>query len=274
MAVIETALQQIGMEIPEEILQLAFLPRRYDPSRRMKFIDGQLPVSVDALIKDIVINGYVAPRINRETGQDIDISLKDLPYERIDFWNAIWRIPDALTGQRTITAVKKITYGSLMYGGRTNGGDCQTSPLMTAAKGILAAHSRPGVIGTAEVSIVGHNTVQVTDSNRISYDMVLTCTVGHNNNFSNIPPASQHRFDELCVLACKAYIYNKLNTKLDEGAINSGANNGRIREVVDSYADAMQMFKDYMLEQWRPAAFINNNKQWKKTMGFAVGGRR
>lgn len=274
MSVIQTAIEQIHMEIPFELLQLAFLPRRYDPSRRKIYIDGTTPVSIDAMIRDIIVEGYVGKRINRDTGQDIDISLREIPGEHIDYWNSIYRIPDSLTHQRTITAVKKVTYGNHRYGGvaATNCGG--GSALMGATRGLMAAHSKPGLIGTAEVTIVGHNTVQITDVNRIQSDMILTCTVSHNANFDDIPAASQHRFDELCVLATKAYIYTKLNISLDEGAINSGANNGRIREVVDSYADAMQMYKEYHLEKWRTAAFINNKAQYRKAMAYAVGGRR
>ncbi len=274
MSVIETAIEQIHMEVPYELLQLAFLPRRYDPSRRKIFIDGTTPVSIDAMIRDIIVEGYVGKRINRETGQDVDIPLRDLPSEHIDHWNSIYRIPDNLTRQRTITAVKKVTYGNHRYGGvaATNCGG--GSALMEATRGLAAPHSRPGLIGTAEVTIVGHNVVQITDVNRIQSDIILTCTVSHNTNFDDIPPASRHRFDELCVLATKAYIHTKLNINLDEGAINSGANNGRIREVVDGYQDAMQLYKDYMLEKWRPAAMINNKAQYRKIMGYAVGGRR
>lgn len=274
MSAIAGALRQINMEIPQEVLQLAFLPRRYDPSRRMKFIDGQLPVSIDAMITDQVIQGFVGPQINRSGGQDIDIPLRDVPYERIDHWNAIWRIPDSLTGQRTIIAFKKITYGNSIYGNAKEECASGGNLLTQATKGLMAVHQKPGRIGTAEASLVAHNTVQVTDSNRITYDMVLTCTVTHNNNFSDIPPGSLHRFDELCVLATKAYIYTKLNINLDEGAINSGATNGRIREVVDEYRDAIREYKDYWRDEYRPAAFINNRKQWKKTMAYAVGGRR
>lgn len=274
MSVIENAIQQIQMEIPGEILQLAFLPRRYDPSRRKVYIDGQTPVSIDAMIRDIIIQGYVGKRINRETGQDEDIPLRDIPFESIDYWNSIYRIPDNLTRQRTITAVKKVTYGNHRYGGTAGTGCSGNNALMGAAQGLMAPHSKPGLIGTAEVTIVGHNTVQITDVNRIQSDIILTCTLSHNMNFDDISAASQHRFDELCVLATKAYIHTKLNIQLDEGAINSGANNGRIREVVDGYADAIQMYKDYMLEKWRPAAMINNKKQYRKIMGYAVGGRR
>lgn len=273
MSVIQNALAQIRMEIPEELLQLAFLPRRYDPSRRKVYVDGHSPVSIDAMIRDIIIEGYVGTRINRQTGQDEDISLVNVPSEQIDQWNVIYRIPDNLTRQRTITAVKKVTYGTQRYGNNTLG--CAgNNALVGATQGLMAPHLRAGAIGTAEVTLVGHNTVQITDINRVQSDIILTCTLCHNNNFDDIPHASRDKFDELCVLATKAYIHTKLNIQLDEGAINSGANNGRIREVVDGYADSIREFKDYMKETWRPTAMINNRKQWRKIMGYAVGGRR
>ncbi|MNY68424.1 hypothetical protein D3C86_2061840 [compost metagenome] len=98
--------------------------------------------------------------------------------------------------------------------------------------------------------------------------------MSHDPNLSNIPPSFADPFTELVILATKAFIYNRAIIELDEGAIRGGASLGRIREIVDSYADANVMYKEHFRDKWRKAGVMANKDQYRRLLRYTVGGKR
>jgi len=265
---------QIKWEIPREIIQEAFMPRKYDPARRERYRDNQLGLNVDSIIRREVLEARVGVDVNLCSGVETTIRLTGIPMDIIDPWNIIYRIPQSMTGGRQITAVYSVTFGEgnvigsnrmMMKGG---------SPLLEAAAGIYMSQAPIPAVHSPYVTLVGDNTVLINDAQALPGILYLRCMLTHEPNFNNIKPAYYRKFAELAILAAKAYIYNRLIIQLDEGEIKAGISIGRFREIVDSYADANQMYKEFLHDKWRVSSVCNDTEKYRRILRFTVGGRR
>jgi hypothetical protein len=277
-SLISYALDQVGYELPAEVLKETFASRRYDPARGERFRDNNLGLSIEAVIRKEIIEGRVAVDINLCSGVETVISLSGLAMEQIDPWNIIYRIPDKLTGGRNITAVYGVTFGQGYNGnnGMNSGinSSGNSSQLANAAAAVYQATAPIPNTQSPFVSIIGDNTILINDIQGINNNMWLRCMVTHEPNFANIKPPFYRKFADMVVLAVKAAVYNKLVILLDEGQIKAGASIGRFREVVDGYADANQMYKDFLHDKWRVTAVVNDTAKYRNILKLAVGGQR
>lgn len=273
-SVVSYALDQVRFDIPAEVLQEAFMPRRYDPVRRERTRDNQLGVSIDSVIRKEVIDGRVAIDVNLCSGVETQIPLIGLRYEQVDPWNFIYRIPDKLTGGRSITAVYDVTFGHGYSTVNGNSNISRSSALLDAAAGVMASASAIPNTQTPNVTLVGENTILITDVQAINTNLWLRCMLTHEPNFANIKPPYYRKFAELVVLAAKAAVYNKLLILLDEGQIKAGSSIGRFREVVDSYADANQMYREFLNDKWRVSSTMNDVEKYRQILRLSVGGLR
>lgn len=281
---VQVALDRVKYEIPWEILQEAFMARRYDPSRRERYRDNQLGVSVDSIIRKEVIESRVMVDISLCSGVETRIPLQNCPKEVLDPYNVVFRVPRELTGNRNITTVYSVDYG-LAYGSGSGAGPAggsgnalgvgyNSSPLMEAGYGLFQAAMPLQSVSSAYVCLVGDNAVLVNDAIAIPGNLILRCLLSHEPNLANLKPAYFNHFTELVILATKAAVYNKLIINLDEGQIKAGSSIGRFRELVDGYADSNQMYKDYLKDNWRVASTMNDVDKYRRILRMTVGGRR
>lgn len=274
MSVVQYALDQITYAIPSEVLKETFASRRYDPSKGERYRDNKLGVSLDSVIRKEIIDGRVAIDVNLCSGVETIISLAGLSMEQIDLWNVIYRIPDKLTGSRNITAVYGVTFGQGYANQSGVNSVRQTSQLLNAAAGVMQASAPIPNTQSPYVSLIGDNVILINDVQGINSNMWLRCMVTHEPNFANIKPPYYRKFAELVVLATKAAIYNKLVILLDEGQIKAGASIGRFREIVDGYADANQLYSEYLHDKWRVSAVCNDTQKYRQILKMCVGGLR
>src|SRR5690606_6886510 len=273
MNLIPICIQRVKFEIPAEVLQEAFMPRRYNPSRREYSLDNQLGVSVDSIIRKEVVDARVSIDVNLCSGIETVIPLVGLVQERIDPYNFIYRIPKELTGGRSITAVYSVSFNRGNVYGTTYLPTYGASPLLDVANGIFQASAPIPAISSAYVTLIGDNTVMVSDAQAMGNEVYLRCMISHEPNFANVPPAYYDVFSELVVLATKAHISNKQIIALDEGQLRAGVNIGRFREIVDSYADANQMYQDHMREHWRVSSVMMDTTKYRRIQNVIIGGR-
>lgn len=274
MDVISISLDRIKFEVPPEILQLAFAPRRYDPARQQFQRDNQLGVSTDAMIRRAVIDARVMIDVNLCSGVEDVISLQGLHSQRIDAWNTIYTIPKERTGGRTINAVYSVSFGQGNAMGSYQPGTTNSSAALDAAAGVLQTNLPWTQVQSAYADLVGENTVLLSNIGQIPGLLYLRCQLSHEPNMANLKPENYDVFTELCILACKAFVYTNTIVQLDEGAIRAGASIGRIREIIDGYAEANQLYKEMRRDEWRVQAHLNDREKSKRTNRYLVGGRR
>lgn len=273
---VTTAINNIKFEIPRDVLTQAFMPKRYDPTRRVRYQDNVFAASIDELIRSIVVEGRVAIDVNLLSGTEMILPLAAAARDHVDPWNIIYRFGTDVTGGRRITAVYEVLYSVTqgLNGNNVSGLTMQrSSSMLKVGRDILNAADGVNTASTAYCQLVGQNTVLVNDVNQMIVHGGLRCRVSHELNFNDIKPVYYHAFGELITLATKAYIYNTLVIDLDEGAIKGGASLGRIREIVDQYADANQMYKEYLNTKWQRIGLMNDTEAYRKVMKLALGAR-
>lgn len=273
---VSVAINNVKFGIPREILTQAFMPKRYDPTRRVRHQENVFPASIDELIRSMVVEARVAIDVNLISGTEIIIPLRMAEREFVDPWNVIYRFGSDATGGRRITAVFEVLYG-INYGitGTAGGGLslARSSHLAKVTRDISNATNGVAPSGTAYCQLVGINTVLVNDVNTHIALGGLKCRVSHELNFNDIKPPYYHAFGELIMLATKAHIYNTLVIDLDEGAIKGGASLGRIREIVDQYSDANQMYQEYLTTKWARIGLMNDTDAYRKILRMSLGGK-
>jgi hypothetical protein len=72
---------------------------------------------------------------------------------------------------------------------------------------------------------------------------------------TNITPGGVKQFCKLVILATKAWIYNETVIDLDMGYLYKGMEVGRVREIIDSYADSAELYSEF-LEEYRGVGFM------------------
>jgi len=268
------ALDTIKFEIPPEVLRYTFSPTRYDPSKNGLIRDYSTGVSMDTIIRRQIIEGKVMIDINLCSGVEVFIPMKNVKSERVDNWTMVYTIDKELTQGRSITEVYGLSYGQGHTLGNVGVISEDRSMVLEAAAGLMQSNAAWTQVQSAYCTLVADNVVMVTNMNRVPGIMYLRCMVAHDPNLANLPMSYSDAFSELCILATRAYIYNRTIIPLDEGAIRGGASLGRIREVVDSYADAATMYKEYLRDEWRKRGVMANRDQHRRLLRYTVGSRR
>jgi len=274
MDLITIALDRVKFEIPPEVLRYTFSPTRYDPSKNGLIRDYSTGISNDSVIRRQVVDARVMVDLNLCSGVEIFIPLESAKIEQIDRWTTVYTIPKELTQGRSITEVYGISFGqghSLGNGGAVS---ADRSMVLEAAAGLMQSNASWTQVQSAYCTLVADNTVMITNMVRMPGIAFLRCLVSHEPNLANIPGHFADAFTELVILAVKAHIYTRTIIQLDEGAIRGGASLGRIREIVDSYADANTLYKEYLRDKWRKSSIMANKEQYRRLLRHTVGGRR
>ena len=79
--------------------------------------------------------------------------------------------------------------------------------------------------------------------------------VEYDKNLSDIEPSLYLVLADLCLYATQAYIFNHLRVKLDKGYIHAGYELSIIRDIVESYSDAGEMYKEELKTKFMPGAY-------------------
>lgn len=265
MSPIQFALSEIRDEIPEEVLELAFIPKTKYKLARQKFMS----TSVEQQILEKVINGKVRRHIDAQGAQEITVDLNGLQREKVGPQAWIMHIPKSRTKGRSITSVLGVHIGlysnsnvdgaapyfgmgvssSFLSGNGSNTG-CNNNAQVRAVNDLLQTYAPVEMNYTANVYLVDENTIYCEDNMSV-FNLVLRCKVASDSEFSFIQGAYVRHFAKLCILATKAWIYKNLNVKLDKAHIEGGVEVSKIREIVDDYRDASEQFNEFIQEKWR-----------------------
>lgn len=259
------ALQELGYRIPRAILEKTFL------SNLKPF--SLMPTSLDARIRETVIEPRVMVDCNLMGGTETAIPLATVPRQQIDTFTYVYRIPKTLTQGRTITRAISISYGQTGILGTSSNIPMQgTSPLMDAAAGLMLSQAPIPMVSTAQCQLIGENTVMVIDTTAIPQDIFLRCWLENDSNFNHIAPTSYQNFAKLVELAVKSYVYNHNQIPMDRAYIQGGYELGQFKSIVDGYADAEENYQTYLNEVWRKVAVLNDFHGRRRHISQVTGG--
>ena len=263
MNIIQKALDEIRYEIPNEILTQAFV----DPA----LVRRGLPISMDTLIRQAVIEPRVMVDCNLVGGVQVTIPLNSIQPEYYDQTSMIYRIPKTLTQGRSIISVHELTIGDASLLGNASLATQESSALINAAQGMLRANLPITSPSTAYVQLVGENTVYISENYSLPSNLYLRCVIENDSSFSHIKPQSYHDFAMLCKYATKAYIYTKLAIATDTAQLHAGMALGRFKEFIDGYADANELYGTFLKDTWRKVAFFNDTESKRRHLKMISG---
>lgn len=268
MNAIQRALKNLRYVIPKEILEYTFANTEW---RKIG-----VETSIDDEIRTRVINDRVLPDCNIYGGRQIEISLETVKPEYFPNGTAIFRIPKSLTENATIISALSLAYGPRQVFGINNNHNYyhQRSQVVNVAEGILRANEEFPLVTTSRLTLIGENVLLVQSLQPLPAAPWLTCNVGHDSELSDLPQAIYKHFNKLVELAVKAYIYVNVRIQLDQGYLHGGMSLGTINEFIDSYADANELYDEYVTTQWARAAFSADDKRMRRFLDFQIGNQR
>ena len=270
MNAIQYALNQVRHTIPQQVLELTFSHQNIAPVPS-RWSQGGANHSIDSNIRQKVIYDRVNIDCNLYGAMQVGIDLSDVPFEQIDMATRVFEIPRSKTNGRSIVSVQSLNY--LNYQATSNyvhgfHGDQRLS----AARDLLQMVSSMPIVATANCQVIGDNIVMVQDNvNHLTNQLMLVCTVDNDPEMNTLNPGTFPLYSQLVELATKAYVYNQINIPMDQGVLHAGMNLGRIREIVDNYADANEMYRELFTTRWQKASFTNDRGRMRNFVGSMLG---
>lgn len=270
MTPLTAALRDIFLEIPPEILQ-----RVFGPGHSIHLTNRP---AVEAAIREKVIDVKVRVDCDLAGGAEATIPLYNLPWTLISPYAASVRIPKERTNGRTITSVLAITYGNAGVQGYqaatdllSQFGDSGFGAYNSEMLGIMNAQTAIPDMQNVFAYLVGDNTVAVEGySPTVNYGH-LRCILTHDHAMATLKPQAATWFSELCVLAVKAYIYNYYIIKMDTGELSGGRELQAFRMIIEGYADAAELYKEFYRTTWRKVNYMNDATRWHRLIKGMTG---
>jgi hypothetical protein len=220
-------------------------------------------------IDDNIISKVIRPRVmvdlNIMGGVEVIVDLNDLTSEIINLTDLVFVIPKAKTQNRSIISPLSVSFLTSRMPGAWFGGTGYTttgilntrdnSAVTSAIAGIVSSFDKIPVTATADVELIGENTIIVKNIPGQLMNMYLRCLVGNDDNLANVPLKALMLLGKIAVAAVKAHVYLVLQEKIAMGKLEYGQEFSYIKDVVDQYADANDTYND-LLEKWKTVAFM------------------
>lgn len=268
MNILSKALDHIKMTIPLQVLRVAFQDDLHNWRKA--------PVSIDEMIMEKVIRPRVLIDANLVGGSQALVSLEGIQPQYGDYYSAVYEIPLEKTNYRHIISVLSVNYlpfvGNFGSRGPMSGvmPNQNSNELTLAANRLMDSQSSVPVTSTANVELIGANTVLIRDQYRMASVYVLRCMIGNEENLNNISPRSYLFFATLCQLAVKSYIYTKMLVTMDQAYLQAGQELGAFKSYVDTLQDAEEMYSTYLRETWSGVAFMNDQLSYDRFIKLQV----
>ncbi len=253
MNLINKAVRDAQWKIPRAILKMAYLE---SDTYNLMGSFHRTTISLDEAIRETTILPRVVVDCSIVGGQTSDISLEGLAPVVVDDQHHAYFIPKERTGGRTILSALSVNYfrafgvGRMDYGVTSIGLNRGPNEITSSTQKAFGSRSNIPLTGTSECKVLGHNVVMVRTKTSTPSAYSVRCLLAHDQDLSDVNILSSLQFSKLCSFAIKSYIYLELDTRLERGKIERGHELGRIRAIVDSYADAEENYETYLMEEW------------------------
>lgn len=265
---ITNAITNLKYRIPQPILEKAFFPVQHQWG-------GYHPHSLESLdyrIRESVIEPRVLVDCNLVGGMEAVIPLRTIRPQYYPPSQTVWEIPLNLTQNRPITRVYSIVQDNQGFAPHSYYANQQQSAYHEASYGLLYSNVSIPQVSDANISLIGENTVLAHVHYSSTDLLVLRCVIENDEQFNNLPASSHHAFYTLVEYATKSHIYNTLIIAIDEGELAGGRTLGRFSSIVESYADAEELYQQFLQEHWRKIAIFADPIGRKRHVKRIAGG--
>lgn len=256
-----------AFEIPRQVLEVGF---------RDDWLDQAAPITLENKILNWVIKDRVIRDMDLVHGEEVLIDLSKIdPYVQDNF-SRIYNVPPELTNNREIVSVVSVSYIPFNQSWGFRGGSnlamvpMLSNDLTTAAGQVMNSVSAIPSMSSAKVDLAGYNLVRVTDRSRLQHAYTLRCYVANDDYLSNIVPRVYPSFAKLCILAIKAYLYNKLIVMMGDHYLQRGQELGIFKSIVEGWDGAAEEYFTYLKEEWAAVAYFNNEDQSNRLLQYMI----
>lgn len=268
--VINVLLRDLYMKIPELILSEAF--------RRLK---QQSNRTIDALVKEYIIVDVVLLNCNLYAGKTKKIVLYEQYGKSIDDTMmhsamsgnyGVYSIPPEARENRSISAVLDIAYPTTLalFGTFPNNAVSGRSVANGMDEALSSFTHTPAYLTPSPILLDGNaGLVQLSPPASLHVDWILSCMLEYDKNFTNIGLNMIKPLQQMTVLATKAFIYNELYLKMNQGYLESGSQLEAIKTIIEGYADATEQFEE-ALNNFK-AASLFSMENFREMMALMIG---
>ena len=263
---IEYAVLEIRNTIPAEILRLGFPTSGTAWENSME--------SMDWRIRNEVIEKRVRVDLDLIGGTELQIPVDDIQIDYVDPYTNVLHVPAERTQNRTIVQAYEFSYGPTGYPVAAsltgNYGTYASSPRGVRTSNVVTSSSGVGSFTIFDLKIIGHNTIMVRYNGLFARGMWLRCRVSDDEGMTSIPPTAYSKFSQMCVLACKAYLFRTLSIQIDAGQLEGGMQLGAIRDLLWNFQEAEELYQQARA-RWRGIAVMNDPIQHRNFIKSQFG---
>lgn len=261
---ITKALDEIKFSIPAEILNQVFITQEMAECGNI--------ISLDMRIRESVLETRVFVDIDLKGGTESYIPL-DYPVstEYIDPYTVLYQIPDEVTQNRPIVQVYSVHFGVLGYQSTGIALHYSESSMSAEVRRVLDSAMRIPPAVTSYLNLIAHNVVAARFVYLPYKTAFMRVRLGNDNALSQIRATAIPAFAELCVLATKAYIYNKMVIKLGQAYLSGGQELGIFKELIMNWADADELYRE-RLRRWSKISLLSDAEAHRRHIRSIVGG--
>lgn len=250
---VDYALGELKRRIPKQILEACFVE-----TRGFGELWNKMPVSIDYRIREEVIESRVLVDANLMGGQDTHISLDGVPPEYLPDNRTLWRIPLEKTDNKRIVVADSIVQSSTQNGGSVATLGSDGSMVAGAARGLYTSHAPIANISSAQIRLVGENVVLADELYPYTPNLMLKCTLENDVDLNNLTRRAYPKFAKLVELAVKSHLHNELSIAINLSEITAGQELGSFSNFIEEYADAEEMYQEYLTTTWAKVAIFSD----------------
>jgi hypothetical protein len=253
---IAKAVVEIKYRIPYDVLRIAFATNEWRSNAIL---------TLDEEIKNRVIKKRVIPDCNIYGGQTLIVPLDGINPTYKDPRTLVYEVPAEKLMNKQIMSVLNVGFfpysnmSSFTVGGYSQFGS--STSLSSATNRLLDAHSNIPFLSSADVELVGNNTILIRDQIKQSGIYTLRCIVANNENMEELNVRYIPSFCKLCELAVKSYIYNRMIVNLDRGYIEAGVELTSVKSIIEEFKESEEMYQTRLSENWRAESIMADKKR-------------
>lgn len=258
----------INFIIPHYIIREAFKDKL--PNYRAA------PVSIDELVMTRVIRPRVMVDLDVKGGQIMVVDTDGVMPAYVDMRTSIFELPAEKFMYRTMLSVLSASFIPYAVSFNNNNTPAYFMPsgnnsdLLSAAQRVGNSMSNIQPLSTSDVEIIGYNTILIRQNIRSTGIYSVRVLVGNEENLNNLPIKMLPQITKLCELAIKAYIYREMIINMDQGFNAGGQIIGTVKNIVETYADANEMYETYLKEEIGGAAHLADPTRKRRFLKLSI----
>lgn len=222
--------------------------------------------TITSFIQEHIMTRIVLPEANLSGGKIKTIPLRNEWLERTpgdhggyagdDGPYSIFRIPPEARDNKPISNLLTIQYPYNTYlGGGVNssdigqGGYCLVDQVDEVLNSYTLARPRNHPTG----KLLSGDLIKITPTQYSVQNWLMTVRIDFDASFTNLNDHALPVLADLVMYATKQWIFTNLMIDIDRAAMETGADIGSIKSIIEGYSDAGQQYAETM-QKWRGAS--------------------